>query len=549
MSLGSMHSFSVQSPSCLHSEPEPAQPADHSCRKPPLDAHLRRLVAEYGEVVRYNIEHPEEAKVFVLGEMHDNLECARHQAALMNYLAPQGNLVAFHEGSPQGQVVQAPFLHVFTQGLLTENFCIVGCDHQSSQEVIQDIQGAQKRASHAYDQARLSRAYQNLNLNVIAQDLEEIRQKQSCQHGKLGEGALLVYRLQARLQHLKAETDVLKSEMNIRKYAFISNAFIAHTFQARTRAIVETLETVRNGTLQKSLFPESYSDENVKIVVLLGAFHVKVPMEDKNNDCFKLDMFYEKLNQCKVMTLLPKNVLETCYTERAALLRCIIEERSEQAKEYLRDGELSLETLELALWHAASRDEEIFRLILNRPGFRPGNMDLVFEKAVRAGKMDTIRALLAHDAFSGISQQGYDKALIAAAEEDLPEIVTVLLRLANYSQVVFELACEKAADACHQDILQRLLQSCSARFLSDEIKARIISAFLTQGEFGLAHQIIDTLSDDNNPSLFRAVVLTLQGDVAGAEVEVSKLPDGPRRLTDLLDFLRNEDSVDRAYNL
>jgi hypothetical protein len=303
------------------------------------DTKLEQLLSSYTISRQFNVQTLREADLFLMGEIHDNLQCTSDQSAFINFLARRGPVLLILEGYSSMEVLNDGdkswmFEVESLNPTFRDNIYAIGWDNQKKVNKI--MAAIKKRYNELDEELDMDRSY------VIKKAAELLPKEMLPSVEELSELSTQVSSNQeffsafmnkivtidstykqrlfpSTLTNLARVTEwyeeVLKSHyiLQIQKMEQEQSA-TEQTFPIRTTAMNNTLMKIASFLLNLGL-------KHAKIVLIAGYSHLEV--EDASKVAFDLTSFYKQLNNHKAAILLPLEIKSAADAVREEKIKAI----------------------------------------------------------------------------------------------------------------------------------------------------------------------------------------------------------------------------------
>jgi hypothetical protein len=288
------------------------------------DTKLEQLLSSYTISRQFNVQTLREADLFLMAEIHDNLQCTSDQSALINFLARRGPVLVVFEEWPSMEVLneEDKNLVIEVKSLnpsLRNNIYAIGWNdmeqlekmeaaidqryNELDKELDMDRSYVMKKAAELLPKEMLPSVKElselstqvSSNQEFFSAFMNKIVIRDSTYKQRL---------VPSTLRNLVQITEWYEEVMKVYNNIQMQKTELEYSVQEQTFPI---RTTAMNNTLMKiALFLSNLGLKHTKIVLIAGYSHLEV--EDANKVAFDLTSLYKQLNNHKAAILLPVEI-------------------------------------------------------------------------------------------------------------------------------------------------------------------------------------------------------------------------------------------------
>lgn len=263
---------------------------------PSVEEEFDRVLSPFKEYLRFNIQSPRDASLFLIGERHDCPEVRQMITDLVNYLTSQGPVKLLVEGVESGKVIDEADKHLYFPCKHPRNLQIIGCD--LSEEEFYNKVGMPRSSIE-----KIERAIEKFQSQISGykEQIDQLAPGFFTPNGfnikifsKLKRSVKLEIEKLLKWMKIDTETkeDMLALLAKCRTYPQATDESSRSAFPARTDAMVKTIQEVDGIT-----------------VVVFGRDHV-LPLDDPHPD-YRLTKLIDEMKRHRSVSLVPHKIWPT----------------------------------------------------------------------------------------------------------------------------------------------------------------------------------------------------------------------------------------------
>ena len=281
------------------------------------DERLKEILSFYTPTRMFNIQSLEQADLFLVGDVHENLECTENQNSLINLLAKRG-IVFLSVEEDESEFTNTLKEQWFeNRGIVPQkNILLSGWD--TSQTTIGKIIASQrtsitkntiraveitKNRVRLLDQFKLCK--KNEELQQMMTNLLTLDQESKKLMHKIRKATITIEFLFKPEDIFRIFNDEADIETYREKYAIGPQElqeYTAQDYPQRTASMVQSLRKFREKKLECCF-------ANPKGVWIPGNGHLEQAPEDLDDERFNLDSLYDELKHHRAVILMPTRIM------------------------------------------------------------------------------------------------------------------------------------------------------------------------------------------------------------------------------------------------